>query len=55
VVVGILLYGRSFKIAEAGCTGLDCFFLGDNRTSYTAEGVYTGTQGYISNVEIQGI
>jgi hypothetical protein len=49
------LYGRSFKMAEAGCTGPDCFFLGNNRTSYAAEGVCTGTRGYISNVEIQGI
>lgn len=28
VIAGLPLYGRSFKMAEAGCTGPDCHFTG---------------------------
>ncbi|KAI1852620.1 hypothetical protein JX266_002161 [Neoarthrinium moseri] len=55
VVVGMPLYGRSFKMAEKGCTGPDCTFLGDRLNSQAAKGVCTDTAGYISNVEIRGI
>ncbi|RYP70495.1 hypothetical protein DL771_005432 [Monosporascus sp. 5C6A] len=55
VVVGMPLYGRSFKMAQKGCTGPDCFFLGDNMNSQAAKGACTDTAGYISNVEIRAI
>lgn len=29
VVVGVASYGHSFKMAESGCTGSQCTFLGD--------------------------
>jgi chitinase len=28
VIMGLPLYGRSFKLAEAGCTGPDCHLTG---------------------------
>ena len=42
-------------MAQAGCTGPDCFFLGDPLNSQAAKGACTGTAGYISNVELRGI
>lgn len=53
VVVGMPLYGRSFKMAEAGCTGPNCLFLGDRLNSPAAKGLCTNTAGYISNVELR--
>ncbi|KAK4247528.1 hypothetical protein C7999DRAFT_14472 [Corynascus novoguineensis] len=55
VVVGMPFYGRSFKMAQEGCTGPDCFFLGDKMNSQPAKGECTDTAGYISNVEISAI
>jgi GH18 family chitinase len=55
VVVGVASYGRSFKMEQAGCDGVDCKFTGDNRTSYALPGRCTGTAGYISNAEINEI
>ncbi|KAF4156615.1 hypothetical protein CNMCM6069_006513 [Aspergillus lentulus] len=49
------LYGRSFKMAEAGCTGPMCKFTGTSRISNPAKGRCTDTGGYISNVEIAEI
>ncbi|KAL7936606.1 putative glycosyl hydrolase, family 18 [Trichoderma chlorosporum] len=55
VVVGVSSYGRSFKMAKAGCTGPMCQFTGSPRESNAAKGRCTGTAGYISNAEINEI
>lgn len=55
VVVGVASYGRSFKMAEAGCDGPLCKFTGTARISNAAKGRCTDTAGYISNAEIAEI
>ena len=55
VVVGVTSYGRSFKMAEAGCTRPMCRFTGTPRESNAAKGRCTDTGGYISNAEINEI
>ncbi|KAL6801940.1 glycoside hydrolase family 18 protein [Trichoderma sp. SZMC 28012] len=55
VVVGVSSYGRSFKMAKAGCTGPMCQFTGTPRVSNAAKGRCTDTSGYISNAEIEDI
>lgn len=55
VVVGTTSYGRSFAMAEAGCYGPDCTFLGSADDSQAALGPCTQTAGYASNAEIQEI
>lgn len=55
VVVGVASYGRSFKMAEAGCDGPMCTFTGSARDSDAYPGRCTNTPGYISNAEIQEI
>ncbi|WPG98092.1 glycoside hydrolase family 18 protein [Acrodontium crateriforme] len=55
VVVGVTSYGRSFAMAEAGCYGPDCTFLGSADDSQAAPGPCTQTAGYISNAEIEAI
>ncbi|EFQ36789.1 glycosyl hydrolase family 18 [Colletotrichum graminicola] len=55
ILFGVSSYGRSFKMAQAGCDGETCLFTGDNRHSGAAKGRCTGTAGYISNAEIDEI
>lgn len=55
VIVGVSSYGRSFHMAQAGCTGPDCQFTGDRLHSEAAKGECTDTAGYISNAEIEDI
>lgn len=55
VVVGVTSYGRSFKMAQAGCTGPSCKFTGSPRVSNAAKGRCTGTSGYLSDAEIDDI
>ncbi|KAL4805376.1 chitinase [Aspergillus unguis] len=55
VVVGVTSYGRSFKMAEAGCWGPNCQFTGDRLNSDAKKGVCTGTSGYIADAEIAEI
>jgi len=55
VIVGVSSYGRSFKMAQAGCTGPNCLFTGDRLHSQAAKGECTDTAGYISNAEINKI
>jgi len=55
IVVGVASYGRSFKMAESGCTGPQCTFLGDSLNSKAKPGTCTGTAGYISQAEINQI
>ncbi|RSL78176.1 hypothetical protein CEP51_008443 [Fusarium floridanum] len=55
VIVGVTSYGRSFKMAKAGCTGPMCEFLGSSTESLAKKGICTGTSGYISNAEIDDL
>jgi chitinase len=56
VAVGISSYGRSFKMAQAGCTGPMCQFTANADNSSQAEpGECTATAGYISNAEINNL
>ncbi|KOS19727.1 Killer toxin subunits alpha/beta [Escovopsis weberi] len=55
VVVGVTSYGRSFKMAEAGCYGPNCVFTGDDQHPQAAQGVCTGAAGIIANAEIADI
>ena len=55
VVVGVSSYGRSFKMAQAGCYTEMCKFTGDSAHSNAAKGRCTNTAGYISNAEINEI
>lgn len=55
ILVGVTSYGRSFKMAQAGCDTESCLFTGDNRTPQAAPGRCTGQGGYIANAEINEI
>jgi GH18 family chitinase len=55
VFVGESSYGRSFRMAEAGCTGPDCTFTGTTSQSDAAKGRCTNANGYLSNGEINEI
>ncbi|KXJ85657.1 hypothetical protein Micbo1qcDRAFT_127692 [Microdochium bolleyi] len=55
IYVGESSYGRSFKMAQSGCTGPDCLFLGGKNASPAKKGRCTETAGYISNAEIAEI
>ncbi|KAL4886083.1 chitinase [Aspergillus karnatakaensis] len=55
VVVGVNSYGRSFKMATAGCWGPDCQFTGDRLTSHALKGKCTDTAGYLADAEIAEI
>lgn len=56
IAVGVSSYGRSFKMAQAGCTGPMCTFTANADNSSQAEpGECTATAGYISNAEINNI
>ncbi|KAL8301705.1 hypothetical protein RB593_000487 [Gaeumannomyces tritici] len=48
-------YGRSFKLAQAGCDGPMCPYLGTKNESPAVPGRCTDTAGYISNAEIDEI
>ncbi|PTD02778.1 Killer toxin subunits alpha/beta [Fusarium culmorum] len=52
VIVGVTRYGRSFKMASAGCYGPDCFYTGSKIHSDAKEGKCTGQAGYIADAEI---
>ncbi|KAH7320966.1 putative glycosyl hydrolase, family 18 [Stachybotrys elegans] len=55
IVVGVSSYGRSFKMAQAGCDGPNCKYTGSSRASNALKGRCTNTAGYISNAEINEI
>ncbi|KAI0543297.1 glycoside hydrolase [Xylaria curta] len=55
VVVGVSSYGRSFKMAEAGCSGPNCLFLGGPTDPQAKQGSCTKEPGYLANAEIQEI
>ncbi|KAL8335759.1 hypothetical protein RB598_009788 [Gaeumannomyces tritici] len=55
ILVGVSSYGRSFRMADPGCAGPDCFYLGNRRNSEARQGRCTGTAGYISNAEMSEI
>ncbi|KAM7183708.1 hypothetical protein V8F20_012513 [Naviculisporaceae sp. PSN 640] len=52
VIVGVTSYGRTYKMASAGCWGPQCSYLGDRMNSPAKKGVCTGTGGYIADAEI---
>ncbi|KAJ5121672.1 uncharacterized protein N7515_009633 [Penicillium bovifimosum] len=52
-VVGMASYGRSFEMAEAGCTGPNCKYTGPD--SGATPGRCTNTAGYIANAELNEI
>ncbi|KAF5009147.1 hypothetical protein FDECE_4591 [Fusarium decemcellulare] len=52
ILMGVSTYGRSFKMAQAGCDGPECSFLGDRLESPAKPGRCTDTGGYLSNAEI---
>lgn len=53
LIIGMALYGRSFRMTEEGCSGPDCKYVGPD--SAAAPGRCTETQGYLSNYEIREI
>ncbi|OBT82848.1 hypothetical protein VE02_08437 [Pseudogymnoascus sp. 03VT05] len=53
IVTGVASYGRSFKMTKAGCTGIECTFVGPE--SAAEKGPCTDTAGYISHAEITSI
>ncbi|KAF4439699.1 glycosylhydrolase family 18-6 [Fusarium austroafricanum] len=55
VIVGVTSYGRSFKMAQAGCYGPDCFYTGSKMQSEAKKGKCTDTAGYIADAEIDEI
>ncbi|CAG8890307.1 unnamed protein product [Penicillium egyptiacum] len=55
IVVGVSSYGRSFKMASAGCYGPECKYTGGRLDSHAKKGKCTNTAGYISNAEINDI
>lgn len=57
ILVGISSYGRSFKMAEQGCTGPMCRFVGvgSKYESAALPGECTETAGYLSEFEIREI
>lgn len=55
IYVGESIYGRSFKLAKAGCKDPMCQFTGTRLVSNAKKGRCTDTAGYISNAEIDEI
>ncbi|KAJ5647453.1 hypothetical protein N7490_003825 [Penicillium lividum] len=55
VIVGVTSYGRSYKMAEAGCYGPNCVYTGDRLNSNAKPGKCTATAGYIADAEIAEI
>lgn len=55
VVVGVTSYGRSFGMAQAGCHGPDCLYLGGPLNSQAKKGRCTTMAGYIAHAEIKEI
>jgi hypothetical protein len=55
VIVGVTSFGRSFKMAQAGCYSPDCLFTGNKVDSPAKKGKCTGTGGYIADAEINEI
>lgn len=55
VVVGVASYGRTFKMAQAGCTGPTCLFTGTATQSEAAPGRCTRSRGYLANAEIDEV
>ncbi|KAL4799550.1 glycoside hydrolase superfamily [Aspergillus venezuelensis] len=55
LIIGVSSYGRSFKMTEAGCTGVMCRYLGERNQSPAMPGECTETGGYIADAEINKI
>ncbi|KAH7028766.1 uncharacterized protein B0I36DRAFT_349766 [Microdochium trichocladiopsis] len=55
IMLGVSSYGRSFRMKDPNCTGVDCLFTGSNTASEAHPGSCTRTRGYISDAEIANI
>ncbi|KAL0943521.1 chitinase [Colletotrichum truncatum] len=55
LLIGVTSYGRSFQMSDPNCSGPQCTFTGDHKESFAMKGWCTGTAGYISDAEINGI
>jgi len=55
VMVGVSSYGRSFKMAQPGCHGPQCKYVGEKFVSRAAKGLCTQTAGYLADAEINQI
>lgn len=55
IVVGVASYGRSFRLADGGCTTPECLFTGSPIQSNAFKGHCTQMSGYISNAELREI
>ncbi|KAJ3494528.1 hypothetical protein NLG97_g4021 [Lecanicillium saksenae] len=53
VIIGMPLYGHSFKMSQEGCWGANCHFEG--LSSQAKPGRCTDTRGYVSNFELREI
>jgi hypothetical protein len=52
IIVGVSSYGRAFRMKDPNCRGPMCEYTGTASASNALPGPCTGTQGYISNAEI---
>ncbi|KAF1968718.1 glycoside hydrolase [Bimuria novae-zelandiae CBS 107.79] len=52
IMIGVSSYGRSFKVADRSCTGVNCKFTGSNIQSDADPGDCTATSGYIADAEL---
>lgn len=55
LMLGVSSFGRSFKMAEAGCSGPNCKYVGKKNQSPAKEGECTGEGGYLADAEIEQI
>jgi len=55
IILGVMSYGRSFRMADSSCSGPMCTYLGGYGDSKAAKGPCTDTGGYISDVEIRDV
>ncbi|KFY17053.1 hypothetical protein V492_00913 [Pseudogymnoascus sp. VKM F-4246] len=53
IMLGVTSYGRSFKMKDPLCTGVNCQFTGSPTVSDATPGDCTGEPGYIANAELQ--
>lgn len=53
LIIGISSFGRSFKVAEASCTGPNCEYMGKKNQSPVEEGECAREGGYLADAEIE--
>lgn len=55
LMLGVSSYGRSFKMKDPSCTGVNCLFTGSPTVSDAEKGTCTDTGGYISDAELRSL